>query len=293
MGGEKGAVPRAMGLESEPQPATVAPVTTRQARYRLLVPGGDHIGLHLVTTGRPYEQDLLGAIRALVSRGDLVVDVGANIGNHTIYLAVVCGAIVHAYEPNPKAIRFLRENVSLNHVEGRVKIYADALSDEPGFGEISNPQHDILGAGTARVLVTEHGKVPISRLDDFRHENVRLLKIDVEGDEPAVLRGGLETLSRFRPVVVAEAHDDSALRSIDSLLAPFGYHRFPISFASTPTWLYLPSRRDLLRLVGTRPVIARALLPRPIRRAFRRFRRGCFRFIRGVASKGRLWVGKS
>ena len=71
-------------------------VAARGHGYSLVVPAHDHIGSAL-TDGRPYEDDLLVALSSLVRPGDVIIDVGANLGNHALYFAVVREAVVHAY----------------------------------------------------------------------------------------------------------------------------------------------------------------------------------------------------
>jgi FkbM family methyltransferase len=233
--------------------------------YSLVVPAHDHIGSAL-TDGRPYEDDLLVALSSLVRPGDVIIDVGANLGNHALYFAVVREAVVHAYEPNPQAMAYLRQNVTLNKVEERVHLYEAALSDKTGFAVIQNPQQHELGLGTAQVIPAAHGPIRTIRLEDVDHGRVRLIKIDVEGSEAAVLRGARSMLAKHMPIIVAEAMTPTARGTVTDVARSLGYHRFPIAFASTPVHVYLARRRDFLRLLLARPVLSRLLVPRWLKR---------------------------
>ncbi|HEV2927277.1 MAG TPA: FkbM family methyltransferase, partial [Propionibacteriaceae bacterium] len=67
----------------------------------------------------------------------------------------------------------------------------------------------------------------VRTLDSFDFRDVALLKIDVEGMEQAVIRGGLDTIARSRPVIYAEAWDDSYRDATGALLEPLGYRLGP------------------------------------------------------------------
>jgi FkbM family methyltransferase len=224
----------------------------------------DHIG-SLLRRGVPYEHDLLEPLSWLLSDGDTVVDVGANIGNHTAYFAIACNATVHAFEPNPLAVRYLRANVELNGLESRVHLHEEAVSDRSGRSAIDPHETEL---GMSKVLPAVDGPIRTVRLDDYNDQDVRLIKIDVEHEEEKVIRGAMELVRRTRPIIVAEAAVDDERKKIDSLLSPLGYLRFPSSFAYTPTWVYLPRHRDFLRLlIGVAPERLAARAARAIRRA--------------------------
>src|ERR687891_1726959 len=71
----------------------------------------DHIQRFLAEQGRLYEEEMLEHASVFVEPGDLVIDVGAFIGTHTLFYALVCRARVVAFEPNPRSCAMLRANV--------------------------------------------------------------------------------------------------------------------------------------------------------------------------------------
>lgn len=160
--------------------------------------------------GRPYERPLLRHIHQQRFRG-VAVDAGANIGNHTLWLAVVCGLRVVAFEPVLHAE--LQANVTLNRLGSRVQVEPVALGDTDGTAE-----HVGLGRLTQGV-----GELPVRRLDAYQLTNVSVVKIDVEGMEPHVLRGGEQTIRRWRPVIFAEEHNQVEHDAIAEVLEPWGY----------------------------------------------------------------------
>lgn len=183
---------------------------------------GEHILAQLRRTGRFYEADLLDAIARLPWQDDAVcVDVGANLGNHTIYLAAVLGRRVVAIEPEPRNAALLRANVARNGLEELVDVVEVALGDQPGRADLVQRT-----AGNAGTFMTVPGdRVAVVRLDEVvaDGERIGLLKLDVEGDEAAVLRGAAGRIARDRPIVAVEAHTPGAVHEITGLLEPLGY----------------------------------------------------------------------
>jgi FkbM family methyltransferase len=163
--------------------------------------------------GTVYEGPLLRHIHQQRFRG-VALDVGANIGNHTLWLAMVCGLRVVAFEPVQH--RDLRDNVALNRL-ATVQVEPVALGDTDGTAE-----H--VGQGK----LTPGGTIPVRTLDSYRLADVAVVKIDVEGMEPHVLRGGEATIRRDRPVIFAEEHNQVEHDAIADVLGPWGY---------TMTWL--------------------------------------------------------
>lgn len=158
---------------------------------------------------RVYEGPLLERIRRHDYQGT-ALDIGAHIGNHTLWLAAVCGLRVVAFEPLHAAE--LRANVALNDLGAQVRVEAVALGEASGTA---------IHAGAGRL--TSGGTVPVRTLDSYGITGVSLVKIDVEGWEPAVLRGGENTIRRDRPTIWAEEHDQAEHAAIAAVLEPWGY----------------------------------------------------------------------
>lgn len=198
-------------------------ISAHGCTYRIEDPGG-LIGSSL-SHGVPYEKRVLEHIYRKKLHG-LAVDVGASIGNHTLWLSAVCGLKVIAVEPLD-FVR-LRENVARNDLDGQVTVWPCALGDLPGRGQVTGPPAHVVGQG-----FPENGQVPIARLDEFALADLVLLKIDVEGMEPEVLRGGIETIRAQRPLIYAEAVDDAAHDRVAAVLEPLGYEHTK-TFGATP-----------------------------------------------------------
>lgn len=132
--------------------------------------------------------------------GDVVVDVGANVGFITLAAAGMVGAAgrVYAIEPNPHTFRYLRSNVLLNKYRN-VALVNCAVGAVSGHVRMSDVPLDDLN----RVLPDGPVRVRLRTLDELmvdEERDIRLLKVDVEGYEMEVFRGGPETLRRTQVV---------------------------------------------------------------------------------------------
>ncbi|MCS6931164.1 MAG: FkbM family methyltransferase [Acetobacteraceae bacterium] len=163
----------------------------------------DAIQRAVLRSGGFYEARQLADIRALIRPGAVVVDAGANIGNHTLYFALVCrAAMVHAIEPGRVAGAILRRNVALNALEERVRLHELALGAAPG--RASFVRYGAGNIGAATLGPDAGGTYPVAPLDSLGLERVDFLKMDVEGGFVDALRGAAETLRRLRPPVWIE-----------------------------------------------------------------------------------------
>lgn len=204
-------------------------------RFHLPNPN-DHIQRIILQSRAFYERGMLEDVGFALPEDAFVIDVGANIGNHTLFFSAVAGARILAIEPNEAALNVLRANVTLNGLQDRVDIKPIALGAEAGMGNVI--EEDSSWLGLARVMVTADGQVPVARLDDIvGGQHVDLIKIDVEGMEVDVLRGAIGTIERCRPKLLVEAATAQALTDVEAVLRPLGYRKIKV-YNETPTYLF-------------------------------------------------------
>ncbi len=135
--------------------------------------------------------------------GGTMLDIGANIGNHGVFLSSLYDS-VYAVEPNPKVFDVLSLNASL---VPNMRCFRIAASDSNGsvrfLQEQTNIGHSRIVSGAMNERTVE---MECCRLDDYFPdiEDVRLIKIDVEGHEVQALGGMQKLLGRCSPVVVFE-----------------------------------------------------------------------------------------
>lgn len=175
--------------------------------------------------GRFYETEELALIGKHVESG-VFVDVGANVGNHTVYALKILGLEkVIAFEPNPEAARLLAVNAALNGVSARLDHRLAGLSDAPGIAQIVAPSHKDLGS-TRLALVSGHGSgaCAVTTGDEALADvpAIAMIKIDTEAMELSVLRGLRDTLARTRPKLFVEV-DDANREAFLSLVDGYGY----------------------------------------------------------------------
>jgi FkbM family methyltransferase len=143
----------------------------------------------------------------LIQPGSTVLEVGANIGSHTILLARSAGdkGIVHAFEPQRTIHQILCANVALNGIRN-VHTHQTAVGRTPG--SITVPQLDNNAVnnfgGLALGHWTQGEQVPVITIDSLNLANCHFLKIDVEGMESDVIAGAEQTIRRFLPVMYLE-----------------------------------------------------------------------------------------
>lgn len=150
----------------------------------------------------------------LAVKGDIILDVGSNVGEVAMRLSrkVQQKGLVYAFEPDPFIYRRLEKNLSLNELSN-VSIH------NVGFGDINSTKEmapeSVSNRGGNRIVSDGKGtsKVKIQTLDLFVEENgldrVDMIKIDVEGYEMKVLQGAMKTISKHRPKLFIEVSDRS------------------------------------------------------------------------------------
>ncbi len=165
----------------------------------------------------------------LCRKDALAVDIGGNQGWFAYYMAKLSRE-VHVFEPNPVCLEQIERVRSVNMI-----IHPLGLSDKPGTMALRFDP-DNTGIGTvepANMLSNNPGirrlverNVAVDVLDNFALKGVACLKIDVEGHEPAVLRGARKLLAVERPCLLIEMefrHNPRAFDEVWSVLDPLGY----------------------------------------------------------------------
>jgi FkbM family methyltransferase len=185
-------------------------VRPHDSNLTFLVHRRDVIGRHITKYGT-HEAALtawIGRHLADSPRG-IVVDVGANMGWHAVHAARHSAVeTVVAFEPDPFNAWLLDRNLSINKVD-KVVVCAHALGARPGLGKLHRYKASNLGRHS---LIADYGRdtklVPVRDLDgtldnlNLGDRRILVLKIDVEGYEPAVIDGASRALIRADAVVL-------------------------------------------------------------------------------------------
>ncbi|MEJ5992840.1 FkbM family methyltransferase [Pedobacter sp. Du54] len=194
-----------------------------------------------------YESYLKMHYKKLINPGDIILDIGANIGFHSLYFAELTGqnGKVFSFEPIQGNFDALKENLALNNFpqifpsnialgneNARISIYLDQDAKNPGA-------YSLLAKGEKNyVIACEKG-------DDFLKklgvDHVHFMKIDVEGYEFEVLKGLENTINKSRPIINFEYDRGYQLKNIDdpnaifTFLAKKNYQFFSIDGYSCKT----------------------------------------------------------
>lgn len=202
-------------------------VELTDCRYgRMLYPPKDkYVGRSFKEYGQ-FSQGEVEIFKHFVREGAVVLDIGANIGAHTVPLAqlVGSGGVVVAFEPQPVLHQILSANVVLNSIPNVIS-YAMALGDEEGECKIpalDYTQEENFG-GISMDFVDEGDSVPVCRLDGFQLDRVDFIKLDVEGFESKVLAGAGETIARCRPIMYIENDRKEKSAELIQQLFDLGY----------------------------------------------------------------------
>lgn len=149
------------------------------------------------------------------------IDIGAYTGLYAI-IAAQLGAESYALEPNPAVYARLCDNVAMNSVDvNTIQSAAGAADTTCTMNTKGRPR--LTSAG----YVTEGGSIPMVRIDSMALDNVTAIKIDAEGYELEVLRGGAGTIAKCMPLIIAEVLTEQAAAELDNYLLPMGYTATP------------------------------------------------------------------
>jgi FkbM family methyltransferase len=182
---------------------------------------------------------------------DIFYDIGANYGFYVLLAQeFITKGEIHAFEPNPKIFKLLRENSRLD-IYKNTFLNEMALSDKTGETEFFDREISRHSGGSSLIkhqhfLKYKVIKVRTTTLDDYilNYKPPTIMKIDVEGGEFLVLKGGLELLKKYSPMIIMEFFPDDLHREAVNILFNSGYSAFKIDNDGN---LSIMNERDLLR----------------------------------------------
>lgn len=226
-------------------------------RKQLVVFSFDFIA-HNINLNGIYEKDDLdtffewAASAGIDFKDATALDIGANIGNHSLYFSDHFKRVV-SFEPHPRTFKVLSLNSEL---ADNIVCHNVGLSDQDGSAILS-----VLPANFGRSSIGESRDaksvdIKLITLDTFcKFENVKLLKIDVEGHELKALSGAKKLIQEHQPIILFEQHIDDfkdCESSVLSLLKTLGYkdfaivRRYPLPLPSFLKFVLTPLLRVLV-----------------------------------------------
>jgi FkbM family methyltransferase len=190
-------------------------ITELDGGARLFVDLSDHvIGLNIIR--ERYEREEIAFVRSLLKPGDTAIDVGAHIGFFAMQMAAMVGprGRIFAFEPFDPNAALLERSIVENGFADRITFARAAVGASRGTATLTFPP-ETLNSGGAYLLRSDTApltgnlvkSVPLVALDEVALTRpVRLIKMDVEGAEPLVVRGAERLLKEDRPVILSELH---------------------------------------------------------------------------------------
>jgi FkbM family methyltransferase len=160
--------------------------------------------------GRFYEVEELEAIRSHVATGGRILEVGAHMGNHTVFFATFLKPTkIVVMEPNPSTREILEMNLRLNHilcVDNSRAHYA--LGAGPATGKLKTA--DKYNTGGMAIELASDGAIEVVAGDElFPNEDFDFIKVDVEGLELEVLKGLVHLITRCKPLIFVEVTSEN------------------------------------------------------------------------------------
>jgi FkbM family methyltransferase len=221
------------------------PDEIRQTNYgfKLLVNRHDFAEQRFVSDKHVAEKDMFEYFLDEISSSNhnTFVDIGANVGIYSVLFAVrhqrSNHVKAHAFEPLQRNVQRIEKNKRINSIsEKSIEIHDVALSNRQ---EITEIKHEPWNYGSASLasrqssILKRTERVECKKLDDYSHEisKIDLIKIDVEGWENHVLKGGEEILQRDRPDLIIEIHPEDledqnqSIKGLLEHLSEYGYNK--------------------------------------------------------------------
>ncbi len=207
-----------------------------------------------------WSGDELDLLEQLIQPGQTVLDVGANMGAHTLAFCHFVGpaGVVHAFEPQRIMFQAMVATVALNSWTN-VHAHLNLVGAKKGRMRLPGVRYDLPSNFGAMTLAPDRDRAEtLSYLDDAPAEVVEmitldglklaachLIKIDVEGMEIDVLRGATKTIRAHRPLIYMECQPDQRSQDALKLLKSMGYATWRHGDIGSPNILGAPLERPL------------------------------------------------
>ena len=188
--------------------------------HQVIAYKNDHVGDKIAKNGL-YEKENLGLLLQLLNKisNPVVMDIGANIGNHALAFSTAANHVL-AFEPLPTVFSLLEKNIRNNNIDN-IQAFPFALSDVEEQATIYMVREGNVGAssfdkregGVDAVMVNK--KIGDEVLAEVGIKKLDLIKLDVEAHEAFVLRGLKRTLEQHKPIITMEWNDPLTIERLN------------------------------------------------------------------------------
>lgn len=164
-----------------------------------------------------YEEYFTEFVKLIINKNDYVMDVGANLGYHTITLSELVGndGKVYSFEPQRIIYQQLNSNIFSNGLDN-VYSYNNAVGEDERYVNIVEPDYhfnqNIINTGNTGINHKNAGKnVKQITIDSLQLPKLNFIKLDIQGSELSALKGASNTISKFRPYMYIEIEESQLI----------------------------------------------------------------------------------
>ena len=170
----------------------------------------DYIQRSIVQDNSFYEIGDLRTMDKFLPQNAVILDIGANIGNHTLYWLKESpkkAQYVYAFEVIDDTYKILKKNIELNNLQNKTTLFNFGLGDKNVKSSVRD--YNIANVGGTSIKEDDEGSFELKRLDDIKIDRkVDVIKIDVEGYEVNVINGAKNFLKKHKPLIWVELWEE-------------------------------------------------------------------------------------
>jgi len=204
----------------------------------------DFIEQKIIVDSNFFESELLDYMGKLIKKESVFLDIGANIGNHTLYFANILNAKkIYSFEPQKHMFNILKKNIKINNLDKKVKLFNTALGASDSMGVMDIPKKRLLrlNYGCSTFIPKENGGTKVVKLDGIKiKEKINFIKLDAEGFEKDILIGARDTIKKNKPMIFIEIMERN-MNFVEDYFKEEGYER--VSYLGHSDYLYIHSSK--------------------------------------------------
>jgi FkbM family methyltransferase len=206
----------------------------------------------IIRRGEIWEPTVVNTFEKYIKEDDVVLEGGAFIGLHSVKLSKLSNKLI-CFEPLSHSSQLLLHNLSLNNCKN-VEVYTCGLGDKietakfdfslngnPGCSALEkNPGPINAGAYVWDALQEEKYNVPLLTIDSLKLDKLDFIKLDVEGYEPKIIKGGFKTIKKFRPIITLEWWYQEGIEDINTAFQSLTNIGYKIEIVDSCNYVFLP-----------------------------------------------------
>jgi len=204
--------------------------------------------------------------KKFISEGDFAIDIGANIGQMTIQIAIATGTkgLTLGFDPNPYVFEVLSENIKLNPEKTNIVAHNVAITEKEEEFYYASSEASFNNGGISSIKENRHGKFSLDtkvkgvHLESFLDKEypdfiskLKLIKIDTEGYDKEIIKSITNLLKRYKPVVITECFEKNTTKEKFEqfeLLKSLGYQLYYFSdFTSNAEIIPINVKEDMMK----------------------------------------------